>query len=211
MPFFLCHVTDRIQLLMDTYGCLEPVDLPAMERVFQELQENPNVKLTSGHFVSLINAYGCVAKDFDKAIAVFQSIPTYRDAPSLDAIIFEAVINVLVAHRRIDLLPVYVSKMNEAGVHMTAYIANFLIKGYANMGDLDQARSIFESLRDPPSGMAARNNHAPHHPEVPLDVNIMDVVYREVCINYSFFSPNFQLKFLLFNSRQHGKLWYAQS
>ena len=180
---------------MDTYGCLEPVDLPAMEKVFQDLQANPNVELTSGHFASLINAYGCVAKDFDKAIAVFQSIPTYHNAPPLDAIIFEAVINVLVAHRRIDLLPVYVSKMNEAGVHMTAYIANFLIKGYANMGDLDQARSIFESLRDPPSGMAAPNNHAPHHPEVSPDVNIMDVVYREVRINLIFFSLQ------LFNSK----------
>ena len=173
------------QLLMDTYGSLEPVDLPAMEKVFQDLQANPEVGLTSGHFASLINAYGCVAKDFDKAIAVFQSIPDYPKAPLMDAIIFEAVINVLVAHRRTDLLPVYVSKMNEAGVHMTAYIANFLIKGYANVGDLDQARSIFESLRDPPSGMAAPNNHAPHHPAVSPDVHVMDVVYREVRINYS--------------------------
>ena len=184
---FFVMFTDHIQLLMDTYGCLEPVDLPAMEKVFQELQENPNVQLTTGHFTSLINAYGCVAKDFDKAIAVFQSIPTYPNAPPLDAIVFEAVINVLVTHRRTDLLPVYVSKMNEAGVHMTAYIANFLIRGYANVGDLDQARSIFESLRDPPSGMAAPNNHAPHHPEVSPDVHIMDVVYREVRINYSLF------------------------
>ena len=98
----------------------------------------------------------------------------------MDAIVFEAVINVLVAHKRTELLPVYVSKMNEAGVHMTAYIANFLIKGYANVGDLDQARAIFESLRDPPSGMAAPNNHAPHYPAVSPDVHVMDVVYREV-------------------------------
>jgi pentatricopeptide repeat protein len=172
---------------MDTYGCLEPVDLPAMERVFEDLKANRNVRLNSGHFASLINAYGCVAKDFDKAIAVFQSLSADTFAPPLDAIIFEAVINVIVAHRRTDLIPVYVSKMNEAGVHMTAYIANFLIKGYANMGDLDQARSIFESLRDPPSGMAAPNNHAPHHPVVSPDVHIMAVVYREVRITIFFF------------------------
>jgi len=150
-----------------------------MEKVFEDLEANPNVKLISGHFASLINAYGYAAKDFDKAIAVFQSIPTYHDAPPLDSIAFEAIINIIVFHRRTDLLPVYVSKMNEAGVHMTAYIANFLIKGYANIGDLDQARSIFESLRDPPSGMAAPFNHPPHHPEVSSDVHVMDVVYRE--------------------------------
>jgi hypothetical protein len=151
-----------------------------MEKVFQDIQASPDMELTSGHFATLINAYGCVAKDFDKAIGIFHSIPTDRRAPPLDAIIFEAVINAIVANRRTDLLPIYVSKMNEAGVHMTAYIANFLIKGYANMGDLYQARVIFESLRDPPSGMAALNNHVPHHPEVAPDVHVMDVVYREV-------------------------------
>ena len=196
--------TDRIQLLMDTYGCLEPVDLSAMEKVFQKLQEDPDADLTSGHFATLINAYGCVAKDFDKAIAIFQSIPTHPRAPPLDAVTFEAVINVLVAHRRTDLLPIYVSKMNEAGVHMTAYIANFLIKGYANIGDLDQARSIFESLRDPPSGVAAPNNHAPHHPELSPDVNIMDVVYREVRIFIFIFLTFFKNSSSAVNMGNHG-------
>ena len=125
----------------------------------------------------------------------------------MDAIVFEAVINVLVAHKRTELLPVYVSKMNEAGVHMTAYIANFLIKGYANVGDLDQARAIFESLRDPPSGMAAPNNHAPHYPAVSPDVHVMDVVYREVrhklrLFFFFFFSKTL---FNFINSHRHGK------
>ena len=192
---------------MDTYGCLEPVDLPAMEKVFQDLQAKPDVRLNTGHFASLINAYGCVAKDFDKAISVFQSIPDYPEAPPMDPIVFEAVINVLVAHRRTDLLPVYVSKMNEAGVHMTAYIANLLIKGYANMGDMDQARSIFESLRDPPSGMAAPHNHVPHGPAVLSDVHIMDVVYREVRTNLFIYFLIFKLNvfsFIAINMGSHG-------
>ena len=70
--------------------------------------------------------------------------------------------------------------MNQAGVHMTAYIANFLIKGYANVGDMSEARKIFESLADPPFGIAAPNNHAPHYAVESTEVNVIDLVYREV-------------------------------
>jgi pentatricopeptide repeat protein len=165
---------------MDAYGSIEPVQLDEMESVFQELQKDTSVQISGTHFASLINAYGCVAKDFDKAISVFDSIKQYPRAPPPDAVVFEAVINVIVAHKRTDLLPVYISKMVEAGVHMTAYIANFLIKGYANVGDMDQARSIFESLSNPPNGIAAPNNHAPHSPSESPEVPVMEPVYREV-------------------------------
>jgi pentatricopeptide repeat protein len=151
-----------------------------MENVFHELQDDMSVELTGAHFASLINAYGCVGKNFDKAISVFETMPTVPRAPPPDAVVFEAVINVIVAHKRTELLPVYVEKMNQANVHMTAYIANFLIKGYANIGDLDKAREIFERLADPPFGIAAPNNHVPHHAAETTEVTIMDPVYREV-------------------------------
>ncbi|KAJ6493889.1 hypothetical protein DFH09DRAFT_1450895 [Mycena vulgaris] len=98
-----------------------------MEQIWEALLQDNSVELQGNHFASLIHAYGCVQKDLDKAVSVFNSIPTFRRAPPRDALVFEAMINTL-------------------GVHMTAYIANFLIKGYADVGDMDQARAIFESL-----------------------------------------------------------------
>ncbi|PPQ76082.1 hypothetical protein CVT24_003654 [Panaeolus cyanescens] len=167
------------KLLLDAYGSIEPVDLPAMERTFEMLKKDPQVHLNGAHFASLINAYGCVSKDLDKSISVFESMPTIPGAPAPDAVVFEAIINVIVAHKRTDLIPVYIAKMSESGVHMTAYIANFLIKGYANVGEMDRAREIFESLLDPPTGVAAPNNHAPHNPSSAVDVPVMEPVYRE--------------------------------
>jgi pentatricopeptide repeat protein len=52
--------------------------------------------------------------------------------------------------------------MAEAGVHMTAYIANLLIKGYATAGHLERARGVFDSMVDPPVGLAAVHNHPGH-------------------------------------------------
>ncbi|KAF7348458.1 hypothetical protein MVEN_01362800 [Mycena venus] len=167
------------KLLMDTYGRIEPVDIETMEQIWEALRADPSVELQGNHFATLINAYGCVQRDLDKAIAVFNSIPGFPRAPPRDALVFEAMVNALVAHRRTDLMPEYVALMHSEGVHMTAYIANFLIKGYADVGDMEQARSIFEGLMDPPSGVAAVHNHAPHEPGMSPVVDPMEPVYRE--------------------------------
>jgi hypothetical protein len=178
-----------------------------MENAFHELQDDMSVELTGAHFASLINAYGCAARDLDKAISVFESMSTVPRAPAPDAVVFEAIINVIVAHNRTELLPVYVEKMHQANVHMTAYIANFLIKGHANVGDLARAREIFESLADPPFGIAAPNNHAPHHAAVETpEVSVMDLVYREVGSSSLFVSFS-----NLFFSLRLGKRWLGQN
>lgn len=171
---------------MDAYGAIEPVDIESMERVFKGLQAENAVAIQGNHFATLINAYGCVQKDLAKAIEVFESIPSYSRAQPVDAVVFEAMINALVAHRRTDLIPEYIEKMKRAGVHMTAYIANFLIKGYAMAGDIAQSRSIFESLEDPAEGMAAPNNHTPHDSSRSPVVHLAEPVYREVSLMHTF-------------------------
>ncbi|KAJ6571894.1 hypothetical protein B0H19DRAFT_1131799 [Mycena capillaripes] len=167
------------KLLMDAYGRIEPVDIGTMEQIWQALRDDPSVEIQGNHFATLLNAYGCVQRDLEKAIAVFNSIPGFPRAPPRDALVFEALVNTLVAHRRTDLMPEYVAMMQSEGVHMTAYIANFLIKGYADVGDMEQARMIFEGLVDPPSGVAAVHNHAPHEPGTSPVVDPMEPVYRE--------------------------------
>ena len=160
-----------------------------MESVFQNLENDPHVNIQGSHWGAIINAWGCVKKDLDRAIAIFESIShhpsTLRSSTMLpDAVTFEALINVFVAHRRMDLIPRYIARLEVMGVHMTAYIANCLIKGYAAVDNLEESRRIFESLQDPPQGIAASNNHAPYQPS-PSAVPVTAPVYREVrCLNF---------------------------
>jgi hypothetical protein len=156
-----------LQLLLDAYGTIEPVDISAMETVFKELEANQRVRLQGAHWASMLNAWGCVQKDLNKAIAIFESVATHssslRSSDTLpDAVTYEALINVLVTHRRMDLVSIYLERLHASGIHLTAYIANLLIKGHAAAGDMDQARTIFETLEDPPQGMAATSNHVSH-------------------------------------------------
>ncbi|CDO70351.1 hypothetical protein BN946_scf184613.g1 [Trametes cinnabarina] len=138
------------------------------------------------HWAALINAWGCVQKDLDQALKIFDSIATHpttnaNGPPMPDAVVYEALVNTLVTARRMDLVPMYLDRLRSSGVHMTAYIANLLIKGYASVGEIERAREIFESLQDPEEGVAAPHNHAPHQnkPQAASSVPADAPVYRE--------------------------------
>lgn len=159
------------KLLLDLYGAIEPVQPHEMERVFDELASNPAVNVQGTHWASLINCYGCVLGDVERAIATFDSIASHpssagrKDGASLpDAVSFEALLAVFVAHGRTDLIRAHLHKMERAGIQMTAYVANLLIRGYSmERGDagLDEARALFESMDEPAAGVAAAGNHPP--------------------------------------------------
>lgn len=184
-----------------------------MEQVFERVTSGRKPLVQGTHWASLIHSVGCVQKDLDRALALFDSIANHPSTRLSglrlpDAVVFESLIDVLAAHRRVDLIPHYVSQLHTLGIHMTAYIANLLIKAYASAGDIERARDIFEGLADAPEGMAALHNHAPHdavsgdHSQVPVDAP----VYREVC------SPNSYLDLYSHDvSLQPGRPWYAQS
>ena len=177
-----CPIT---QLLIDCYGTIEPVDTASMEDVFARLVSDRAVQVQGVHWAALINSYGCVKKDLNKAVEVFDSIPTHASTQRSklrlpDAVTYESMINVLVTLRRTDLMPEYLERLTSSGVHMTAYIANLLIKGFAANGNLERARDIFESLSDPPVGVAAPGNHQPHEVTPGSVVAPGAPVYREV-------------------------------
>jgi hypothetical protein len=156
------------------------VNIDGMNKVLKEI-ETKGAHIQGVHWASVINAYGCVKKDLDRAIETFENIRSTSPRDSLpDAITFEALFNVLVTHRRADLFPQYLQRLEKSGIHMTAYIANLIIKGYALSGQLDKARAFFEGLSDPPEGVAAPGNHAPHAGEVVEQVPVSAPVYREV-------------------------------
>ncbi|KAL1747755.1 hypothetical protein HDZ31DRAFT_31244 [Schizophyllum fasciatum] len=169
------------KLLLDVYGNVEPVNREMMEKIKDQLLGGAG-RLTSAQFAALINSYGSAQKNLDEALRLFATVPQSRLESGHDAIVYEALFNVFVTHKRPDLLGEYMRRMREGGVRMTAYIANALIKGYSRADDLEAARRIFESLSDPPYGVAAPGNHVAH------DVTMVsartqgdgtDAVYRE--------------------------------
>ncbi|KAF8516021.1 hypothetical protein BU17DRAFT_51204 [Hysterangium stoloniferum] len=152
------------KLLLDIYGKLSPPDIEGMQMVFEKIASNPEIEIIGSHWASLINAHGCIAKDLNRAIGLFESIATHPSTarsknPMPDAVVYEALFEVFSVHRRPDLIPVYMHRLTTSEVRPTAYVANAVIKGYSVVGDIDSARAMFESLQDPPTGIAAPFNH----------------------------------------------------
>lgn len=179
------------QLLLELYGKTEPVDLEAMQRVFDEICRKPNVEIQGSHWATLVSVYGCTAKDLDRAIGIFESIATHpstaRSKTSLpDAIVYEALFNVLSFHHRQDLIPSYIRRLEDTHIRPTAYVLNAVIRGYAAAGDIESARAIFERMEDPAIGKAAPFNRPSRSPKGEVEVDAdgtTHIVYREVWIS----------------------------
>ncbi len=121
------------RLLIDSYGAIEPIDPASAEEVFRQLEKDFKVGVQGIHWASLISMWGVHLHNFDRAMAVFESIshhPSSRrtDTPLPDSAVYEAVFNVLTAHNRTDLYETFLNRMQSSGVHLVTYIGNTLIK-----------------------------------------------------------------------------------
>lgn len=159
--------------------------MKSAEQVFDQLVADRSVSVQGTHWAALINAWGCVSRDIDRAVAVFESIASHPSTkrsrtPLPDAVVFESLINVFVTLHRMDLVPQYLQRLRDSNIHTTAYIMNLLIKGHAAAGDMDKARETFASLQDPPMGVAAPNNHITHD-NASSSTSSNGPCYREVC------------------------------
>ncbi|GAA5825251.1 hypothetical protein JCM3770_003172, partial [Rhodotorula araucariae] len=163
------------KLLLDAYGTIGEPDLDMCQRIFAKLCQHRGVSVSGAHWASLITAYGINARQLDRALALFDSIaahPTSRRAagaampPQPDAVVYEALLNVLIANERADLCDQYLDEMRRRGVRMTAYVGNTLIKGYTQQGLYDRARAIFLAMAEPRAGVASAGNHpVDRHPK----------------------------------------------
>ena len=152
-------------MLIDAYGTIEPVDIPSVDRVLEELI-NSGLEINGSHFAAVITAHGCANHDLDSAIRVFEGLSGLPEkvqrrsvARLPDVLAYEAILNAVVSHHRFDLMEQYWQRMRASKVQPTAYIYNILIRGYSMNGKIDEARTLFESMSDPVAGAAAPNNH----------------------------------------------------
>lgn len=147
------------KLLLDAYGNLPPVDLPAMQQVFENLCNDSRVAVAGTHWASMIHAAGISAGDAKKACEIFDSIATHRSSQylkTIEPVCWEALMHVLAEHKMIEEMDTYRGKMTEQDAKPTAYVNNMLIKGYANVGLIEKSRAIFESMGDSGTGQCLR-------------------------------------------------------
>lgn len=132
------------KLLIDAHASLDPIDMPAAERVLADMQAT-GVQPDAVHYASLIHAKGCVQHDLPAARKVFDSVLADRRV-RLQACLYQALFEAMVATNRVADTEEVVSGMKQRSVEMTAYIANTLIQGWAAEGNVAKAKTIYDSI-----------------------------------------------------------------
>jgi pentatricopeptide repeat protein len=132
------------KLLIEAYATLDKPDMKAAEGVLATMNAN-KCTIESSHHAALIHAKGCVLQDVSAAIAHFRDIfNTHRIQP--DATLYQALLECLVAHHRVHETPEWVKDMTDRRIAMTPYIANTLIHGWTQAGNIERAREIYDGL-----------------------------------------------------------------
>jgi pentatricopeptide repeat protein len=158
-----------------------------MERTFAELCADTQVNVQGTHWASLITAYGISNNDVEKALEVFEVIPTHpsnRGGRPLDEpVVWEAILNVLATKGTVEQMETMRSRMESSGAKPTAYVYNVLISGYSRHSQIEKSREIFESMVNTITGVSAPNNHpqlhtSSGHPKPHSDIN-QGAVFRE--------------------------------
>lgn len=132
------------KLLIDAHASLEPVDLPAAEKVLGAIKA-AGMEPEAVHYGSLIHAKGCVMHDMAGARALFDSVLSsghIRPTDNLYQNLFEA----MVANHQVANTTEILRGMARRNVEMTPYIANTLIHGWAAHGNIDEAKAIYDRL-----------------------------------------------------------------
>nr|KMM65825.1 hypothetical protein CPAG_02168 [Coccidioides posadasii RMSCC 3488] len=132
------------KLLIDAYASLEPVNMEAAEGVLETIRSTGQ-QPEGVHFASLVHAKGCVLHDMEGARKVFDSALSSR-AVRPQACLYQALFEAMVANHKVTDTPALLESMTKAGVEMTPYIANTLIHGWATEGNVNNAKSVYESI-----------------------------------------------------------------
>ena len=132
------------KLLIEAHATLEPINLSAAEAILSDIKAC-GMQPEAVHYGSLIHAKGCVMHDMASARATFDSVlsnGTIRPTDTLYQNLFEA----MVANHQVPDTSRVLEDMTARNVPLTPYIANTLIHGWAAEGNVEKAKSIYDSL-----------------------------------------------------------------
>lgn len=139
----IAPTSHTFKLLIDTHATLEPVDMPAAEKVLETIRATGQPEPV--HYASLIHARGCVLHDMEGAKALFESVVRESLVP-VNASLYQALFESMVANHQVADTEPLLAQMRQKRVELTPYIANTLIHGWAAQKNISKAQNIYDTV-----------------------------------------------------------------
>ncbi|KAL9560045.1 hypothetical protein MBANPS3_000110 [Mucor bainieri] len=131
------------KLLMEAYANIPAYDMLTAHKLLTEMSKRHGYRPTAGHYATLIRSYGCLHRDVQSAVAVYNEMQ--KAGIKADETVYQAMMNTA--------QDIY-SDMLKQGTKSSAYIENLFIAGYGAQGQLHKAEEVFSRMGD--SGSLAR-------------------------------------------------------
>ncbi|KAK9465950.1 hypothetical protein V1512DRAFT_265115 [Lipomyces arxii] len=132
------------KLLIDAYAMLEPRDFEAARNVLKMIADDRQT-VTTQHYASLISAEGCVRKDMDSALRLFNEV-VHSSVIVPDEVLFQALIESYIANDLVEETDKVIADMrSKYNIRLTPYVANTLIRGWEAI-DIKRSRKVFNDV-----------------------------------------------------------------
>ncbi|MCJ1486307.1 hypothetical protein MMC06_006484 [Schaereria dolodes] len=132
------------KLLIDTYATLDPIDMPAAEKVLEKIRASGQ-RPEAVHYASLIHAKGCASRDMPGARKIFDDVLTKSEIHP-QACLYQALFESMVANHCVAETEKLLEHMSANRVEITPYIANTLIHGWATEKNVARSKSIYDNV-----------------------------------------------------------------
>ncbi|EMR08065.1 hypothetical protein PNEG_03505 [Pneumocystis murina B123] len=134
------------KLLIDCWTVIDPPDIDKALQVLTDMTKN-SVSITTRHYGAIIYAKGCILRDLKDARQYFDSITKRNFKPVIpDHTLYQALIDAYVTNYSMKNIPKLLSLMKDNNILLNADIANILIRGWMQEGQIKKAREVFDSL-----------------------------------------------------------------
>ncbi|KAI7851122.1 hypothetical protein BDC45DRAFT_516493 [Circinella umbellata] len=134
------------KLLMEVYANIPPYDMLAAHKLLTDMTKRHGLRPGPSHFATLIRSYGCLHRDVNSAVAVYNEMKKANVQP--DETVYQAMLNTFIDNNDIQAAEKLYQEMLASGAHSSSYIENLFITGYGSLGDMEKAEKIWDNMLD---------------------------------------------------------------
>ncbi|KAI9334184.1 hypothetical protein BD770DRAFT_402526 [Pilaira anomala] len=134
------------RLLMEAYANIPAYDMLSAHKLLTDMKKHDGLQPTPDHYATLIRSYGCLHRDVQSALAVYNDMKKTGVQPN--EIVYQAMLNTYIDNNDMSHAEELYKEMADQGTKTSAYIENLFITGYGNQKELEKAENVFKKMSE---------------------------------------------------------------
>ncbi|KAI8978892.1 hypothetical protein BDB01DRAFT_798435 [Pilobolus umbonatus] len=134
------------KLLMEAYANIPAYDMLTAHKLLTEMNKRYGLKPSAGHYATLIRSYGCLHRDVQSALAIYNEMK--KAGIKAEETVYQSMLNTYIDNNDMKNAELLYQEMLSSGTKSSPYIENLFITGYGAHGDIEKAEDTFNRMMD---------------------------------------------------------------